>query len=433
MVLINTIILDTITGGVMSIGRLTHIQCQNAKCEPGSKGHKLSDGGNLYLYVQEKGKYWRLNYRFNGKQKTMALGVFPRVSLAGARERREAAKRMLEEGKDPNEEKKIEKLTKIVNYENNFENIAREWHDQRGHTWQPRHAERIMIRLENNVFPVIGKRPINDIKPIELLEGIARKIEGREAYDLAHRMIQTCGQVFRYAVATGRADRDITPDLRGALKNKKTVNHVRLSEADLPEFLRKLEDYDKDGGYLITKLAMKLLVLTFVRSAEIRGATWNEIDWEKKEWRIPAERMKMREEHIVPLCKQSIEILKQVKEITDQLYGDYLFPSRQSPRKIMSENTLMGVIKRLGFDGKTTAHGFRGMASTILNENGWRPDVIERQLAHCERDQVRAAYNHAQYLPERREMMDWWGNYVENALVNGNGKVIEANFKKGLL
>jgi integrase len=414
----------------MSIGKLTHIQCQNAKCESGSKGYKLSDGGNLYLYVQEKGKYWRLNYRFNGKQKTMAIGVFPRITLAMARDKREEAKLILDQGKDPNEEKKVGKLTKQVEYENNFENIAREWHSQNIHRWKPKHAARILIRLENNVFPFIGKRPIKAITPPELLV-VGRKVEQREAYDLAHRVLQTCSQIFRYAVATGRAERDITPDLRGALKTAKTVNHARLDESELPAFLKALECYEEVGGNTLTKLGLKLLVLTFVRNGELRGASWSEIDFDKKEWRIPAERMKAKEEHIVPLCKQSIKILLQIKEITDQVYGDYLFPSRQSPRKTMSENTFMSAIKALGYKDKTTAHGFRGMASTILNENGWRADVIERQLAHSERDQVRAAYNHAQYLPERRKMMDWWGDYVENAL-NSSGKVIKAKFGKAV-
>jgi integrase len=410
---------------IMGIGKLSHIACQNAKYNTDGKGNKLSDGGGLHLHVKESGKYWRLSYSFLGKQKTLALGVFPRITLAMARDKREEAKLILDQGKDPNEEKKIGKLTKQVNYENNFENLAREWHKQNIHAWKPKHAERLLIRLENNVFPLIGKRPIKALTPPELL-AVVRKVEERGAIDLAHRTMQVCSQIFRYAVATGRAERDITADLRGALKPAKSVNLARLNEADLPAFLRKLERYEEYGGGILTKLAFKIMILTFVRSGEIRGATWEEIDFEKAEWRIPAERMKMKELHVVPLARQTIEILKQVRELTKNNYGSYLFPSRQSPRKIMSENTFLKAIDILGYKGKTTGHGFRGVASTILNENSFRSDVIERQLAHGERDQIRAAYNHAQYLPERKIMMQWYADYIDNAL--DGGKVIEAKF-----
>lgn len=416
----------------MSSGKLTHIACKNAKYNSDGKGNLLSDGGGLFLQI-DKGdkKYWRLSYRFQGKQKRASFGVFPKVSLAEAREKREEAKRMISDGKNPNEEKKIAKLTKQVEYENNFENIAREWHEHQRHAWQPRHAERIMIRLENNIFPLIGGRPIKAITPPEIL-AVIRKVEERGAHDMAYRIKQFCSQIFRYAVATGRAERDITADLRGALIRKKTKNLARLSEAELPEFLQKLEVYDAEyGGNVLTKLGFKLLFLTFVRSAELREATWSEIDFDKKEWRIPAERMKMKEEHIVPLAKQSIELLKQIRELTATEYGDFIFPSRQSPRKTMSENTFLKVIDNLGYKGQTTAHGCRGTASTILNENGWRADVIERQLAHGERDQIRAAYNHAQYLPERVTMMQWWADYLDAARTGEKinpSNVIEGKF-----
>lgn len=396
----------------MTIGKLTALQCKNTKYNPDGKGNKLSDGGGLFMHVKEKGKYWRLNYRFLNKQKTLSLGVYPRISLSDARERREEAKKLLDKGIDPGEQKKVKKLELQTAYQNNFENIAREWHQSRNHAWQPKHAERILTRLEAHVFPKIGARPVKAVTPPELLAAI-RPIEDEGKYEMAHRMLQTCSQVFRYAVATGRAQRDITADLRGALKPVKSKNLARLSEAELPAFLQKLERYEEYGGHTLTKLAFKLLILTFVRSGEIRFATWDEINLDKKEWRIPAERMKMKEEHIVPLSKQSIEILKQIKEITDDCYGNHLFPSRQNPRKVMSENTFLRVIEVLGYKGKTTGHGFRGTASTILNEHGFKADVIERQLAHAERDQIRAAYNHAEYLKERREMMDWWGEYLD--------------------
>ena len=394
------------------VGKLNDKQCRSAKAE--TKAQKLADGGGMYLHVMPNGnKYWRLKYRFLGKEKLLALGVYPRVSLAEARDKRLAARKMLDQGQDPGEQKKLSKLEQHASYANNFANVAREWHKQKIHTWQPGHAKLIMKRLEDNIFPDIGRRPIDAIKPAELLEAI-RKVEKRGAYDLAHRMLQTSGQIFRYAVATGRAERDITPDLQGALKPAKSKTLAHLSEQELPAFLKKLERYDSEyQGYTLTKLAFKLLILTFVRSGEIRGAKWDEISWEKAEWRIPAERMKMKEQHIVPLSKQSLSILKEIKAITSNSPAGYIFPSQQSPRKMMSENTFLRVIENLGYKKKTTGHGFRSTASTILNENGFRPDVIERQLAHGERDQIRAAYNHAEYLAERREMMQWWGDYLE--------------------
>ena len=269
-----------------------------------------------------------------------------------------------------------------------------------------------MKRLGADIFPVVGARPIKDIKPVEILTAVQR-IEDRGSYDLAHRVMQSCSQIFKYAVATSRAERDITADLKGALKPAKSKGLAHLKERDLPDFLKKLEVYDSEfGGGTLTKLAFKLLVLTFVRSGEIRGAKWNEIDFEKEQWRIPADRMKMKEIHIVPLCLQSIAILKQIHALTFNGPDSYVFPSQQSPRKIMSENTFLRAIEVMGYKGKTTGHGFRSTASTILNENGFRADVIERQLAHGERDQIRVAYNHAQYLNERKDMMNWWGDYI---------------------
>lgn len=391
--------------------KLTNIQCKNAKYSSDGKGNKLSDGGGLFLHIQEKGKYWRMNYRFLGKQKTLALGVYPRMSLAEAREGRETAKKLLDAGKDPMETKKLDRLELQTNYENNFENLAREWHAHKIHTWKPVHAERILSRLERDIFPKIGARPICDVTAPELLDAV-RRVEARGNYDLAHRVMQTCGQVFRYAVATGRADKDITQDLKGALKPAKSKTLAYLSEEELPVFLKKLNRYEEYRGNTLTKLAFKFLVLTFVRSGEIRGAKWDEINWEKREWRIPADRMKMKEQHIVPLAPQAIAILREIHKFTGNGYSGYIFPSQQSFRKMMSENTFLRVIEVLGYKGRTTGHGFRSTASTILNENGFRSDVIERQLAHGERNQIRAAYNHAEYLEERREMMNWWADYI---------------------
>ena len=400
--------------------KLTDTGCKKAK--PTDKTRKLADGGGLYLEISPTGsKYWRMKYRFNRKESRLAFGVYPDVTLQEAREKRRAAKKMLDTGLDPNEQKKLGKLERRVNYENNFENVAREWHEQKYHTWKPIHAQRIIRRLENDIFPTVGSRPIKDIKPAEILSAI-KNVEARGVHDLAHRIMQTCSQIFKYAVATGRAERDVTVDLKGALKPAVSKGLAHLKESELPAFLKKLDVYDtKFGGHTLTKLAFKLLVLTFVRSGEIRGAKWEEIDFEKAQWRIPAERMKMKEIHIVPLCRQSIEILKELHELTYDKPSSYIFPSQQSPLRIMSENTFLRAIAIMGFKEKTTAHGFRSTASTIFNENGFRADVIERQLAHGERNQIRAAYNHAEYLKERKEMMDWWGNYVEKAARGKHG------------
>lgn len=395
--------------------KLTNTACKNARALP--KARKLADGNGLYLEVMPTGsKYWRLKYYFNGKEKRLALGVYPEVTLLEAREKARTAKKQLAEGHDPVAVKKLTKIERQTNYDNSFDKLAREWHAHKYHTWTPAHAAKILKRLEANVFQHIGTRPVKMITPPELL-AVVRHIEKREVHELAHRVMQTCSQVFRYAVATGRAERDVTQDLRGALKPIRSQNYSHLREKELPDFLKKLSRYEQDyKGTALTRLAFQLLVLTFVRSGEIRGAYWSEIDWDKAQWRIPAERMKMKEQHIVPLSTQSIAVLKQLHELTGDSYSGYIFPSQQNPRKIMSENTFLKALDIMGYKGKATAHGFRATASTILNEHNFRPDVIERQLAHAERDQVRSAYNHAEYLPERREMMQWWGDYIEQAL-----------------
>jgi len=388
---------------------LTDTTVRTAKAK--DKQYKLSDAAGLYLLVQPNGKkYWRLKYYFAGKEKLLSIGVYPLVSLSEAREKGLLAKKQLIHNIDPSEHKKKQKLKNSVNAENSFKSIAIEWHNNQKHRWTFRHAVYVLRRIEADIFPILASRPINEIKAPELL-AVLRLIETRGAIDIAHRVLQTCGQIFRYAVATGRAERDISADLRGALKTRKKENYSRLEAKELPEFLSKLEEYD---GELQTKLALKFLLLTFVRTGELRGARWEEIDFEKKEWRIPAERMKMRELHIVPLSTQSLDVLKELQIINGQ--KDYLFPNRNKPMTFISENTLLYAIYRMGYHLRATVHGFRATASTILNEHGFKPDVIERQLAHCERNKVRASYNHAQYLPERREMMQWWGNYLDKLI-----------------
>ncbi|MET0154607.1 MAG: integrase arm-type DNA-binding domain-containing protein [Rickettsiales bacterium] len=379
--------------------------CRNAKAE--EKPRRISDEKCLYLEVSPSGgKYWRMKYRFAGKEKRLAIGVYPEVSLKQAREKRDAARTLLEEGKDPSHEKKRKKLEEQIAAVNAFEAVAREWHENQSLGWTPRHAASVIKRIEADIFPALGFRPINEITPPELLAAL-RQIEKRGALDIAGRALQTCGQVFRYAVATGKAGRDISADLRGALKKRKSLNRANLDAEELPEFLHKLQHYEGDP---VTRLALRFLILTFVRTAELRGARWEEINAEKAEWRIPAERMKMRDPHIVPLCRQALAVLEELKPHTG--FREHIFPNSVKPSKVMSENTMLFAMYRMGYHSRATPHGFRATASTILNEHGFRADFIERQLAHAERNKVRAAYNHAQYLPERREMMQWWGDYI---------------------
>jgi integrase len=387
---------------------LTDVAIRNAK--PKDKPFKLSDGGGLFLWVQPSGgKWWRYKYRFAGKEKLLAIGAYPDVSLAEARERHAAARKTLAVGNDPGEAKKEAKRQLLLNTENTFEAVAREWYDHRKHKWVTGYAASMMKRLERHVFPKLGSRSIAAITPPELL-AVLRVIEQGDALDLARRMMQTCGQIFSYAIATGRAERNPVPDLRGALKTPVFSHHAYLNEADLPEYLKKLAAYD---GAEQTKLALRFLMLTFVRTSELRAAEWTEINWDKAEWRIPGERMKMKELHIVPLSRQAVAVLRELQKLTGE--RTYLFPNQQKPKNYMSENTMLYALYRMGYHSRTTGHGFRSTASTILNENGFPSDVIERQLAHSERNAVRAAYNHAQYLPERRKMMQWWADYLDAA------------------
>ncbi len=388
---------------------LTSTTIRNAK--PKSKPFKLSDGGGLFLLVQPNGKkWWRYKYRFAGKEKLLALGSFPDVALTKARELHHEARKTLAAGCDPSEARKEAKRQVAIKAENDFETIAREYHGQHVHEWTPHYAKDVLNRLETHLFPKLGKRPIADITSLEVLEAL-RVIEKSGALDMAQRMMQTCAQVFRYAVTTGRAERNPVTDLRGALKPPVRKHHSYLDANQLPDYLRNLDAYP---GATQTKLALKFLLLTFVRTTELRGAEWKEINFDNADWRIPAERMKMKDPHIVPLSCQAIAVLKELQAHTGN--RKHLFPNQNKPSTFMSENTMLYALYRMGYHSRTTGHGFRATASTILNENGFTPDLIERQLAHCERNKVRAAYNHAQYLPERRKMMQWWADYLDCAI-----------------
>lgn len=377
--------------------------------KPKTKPFKVADGGGLFLLVQPTGaKWWRYKYRFNGKEKLMALGAYPTVTLREARNRHHNARKLVEAGSDPSEAKRESKRRLKLKAENTFEALAREWCESRKEVWVTSYSEDMVARLERHIYPKLGHRPVAEISAPELLEAV-RAVEESGARDMAKRLVQVSGQVFRYAIATGRAERNPAGDLRGALKPVARKHQAHLKEAELPEFLQKLESYD---GHPQTKLAMRLLLLTFVRTIELRGAKWTEVDFEKAEWRIDAGRMKMREAHIVPLSKQAVVILEALKKLSG--HREFVFPNLQRAFGCMSENTVLYALYRMGYHSRATGHGFRSTASTILNENGFAPDVIERQLAHCERNKVRAAYNHAQYLPERRKLMQWWADYLDD-------------------
>ena len=385
---------------------LSDAKIRNAKPKP--KPYKLTDGEGMFLLIHANGgKYWRFKYRFLGRERIMAFGTYPDVGIAEARELRAQARKVLAAGKDPGEAKKTAKRLAVLNNDNKFESIAREWHEKRKHEWKPSSASTALTRLESHVFPRLGHRPITEITAPEILS-MLRVVESRGALDTAQRLMQMCGQIFMYAIATGRAERNPVPDLRGAIKTPVTKHHAYLKASELPEFLEKLQAYD---GHHQTKLALRLLLLTFVRTIELRAAEWTEFNFDKAEWRIPAERMKMKEQHLVPLSPQAVELLRELQKATGN--RQYLFPNQHNPLSFMSENTMIFALYRMGYHSKATGHGFRSTASTILNENGFHADVIERQLAHTERNQVRAAYNHAQYLPERRKMMQWWADYLD--------------------
>ena len=391
---------------------LTDIKCKAA--QPKIKQYKLSDSEGLYLLIKQSGgKYWQMKYRYAGKEKILSIGKYPEISLQEAREKKYEARKLLRENIDPSAEKKAAKHQILLGSENSFKSIATEWHEKQKHLWTALHAKKVMKRLERDMFPFIGDMPIDKITAPYLLS-ILRRIEAKDAIDLAHRTQQTAGQIFRYAIATGKAKHNIAADLKGAIKPIKKQSYARLKEEELPEFLEKLENYEGD---IQTKIATKLLILTFVRTNELRAAKWEEINFDKAEWRIPAERMKMRETHIVPLSEQVQKLFAEQKQISGAL--EHIFPNRNRPITFISENTILYALYRMGYHTRTTAHGFRATASTILNENNFRPDVIERQLAHGERNKVRASYNFAQYLPERREMMQWWADYITNLTNKG--------------
>lgn len=401
---------------------LTDTACKNTK--PAAKPYKKADAHGLYLQVMPNGaKYWRHKYRFLGKEKLLALGVYPEVSLADARSKRDEARKLLDNGIDPSMAKAEQKQLASLNAENTFKAIALEWHETNKERWTPAYAANILHRMEIDIFPKIGSLPVADVKPPQLLTTI-KAIEKRGAQEVAHRLLQNCGQIFRYAIVTGRADRNPAADLRGALKPLKHSHFAALEAKDLPEFLQALE---RNAARLFpqTRLAILLMAMTFVRTSELINAKWEEFDLDAKEWVIPAHRMKMRKAHIVPLSTQAIEALRELQSISGQ-FG-WVFPSVQKMSRPISNNTILKALERMGYKGKATGHGFRALAmSTIKEKLNYRHEVVDRQLAHAPRNKVDAAYDRAQFLPERRKMMQDWSNYLDVAA--SQGKVLYARF-----
>ncbi|EFA6513743.1 tyrosine-type recombinase/integrase, partial [Escherichia coli] len=375
--------------------------------KPREKAYKLADGAGLYLEVVPSGsRYWRMKYRFNGKEKRMAFGVYPAVSLAQARALRDDAKKKLAEGIDPSLAKKEEKLVRDVQLNNTFQAVALEWHGTKVSRWSEGYASDIIEAFNKDIFPYIGQQPVNEIKPLVLLN-VLRRIESRGATEKAKKVRQRCSEVFRYAIVTGRAEYNPAADLTSAMSGHESKHYPFLTVEELPDFFKALAGYT---GSPLVVLAARLLILTGVRTGELRGAFWSEFDLEKAVWEIPAERMKMKRPHLVPLSTQALEIVQQLKVMSGQY--PLVFPGRNDPRKTMSEASINQVFKRIGYTGRVTGHGFRHTMSTILHEEGFNTAWIETQLAHVDKNAIRGTYNHALYLEGRREMMQWYADYI---------------------
>lgn len=395
---------------------LTDTFVKNAKPSGSATGDKHTDGLGLYLHVKEAGKYWRMNYRFLGKQKTLALGVYPAVSLAKARQRRDKARELLADNIDPSTAKREEKQAQTIAAANTFEAVARVWLAKSAATRAASTQGKVTTWLEKNVFPAIGKMPITTIGPRDVLAAV-RKMEERGAIDSAHRVKQICGQVFRFAVADGMAERDVTTDLRGALAAVPAGHFPAITEPkEAGGLMRSIFAYT---GHPCTVAALKLTPLVFVRPGELRTAEWAEINLDAAEWRIPGSKMKMKMDHLVPLSAQAVEILRGVHPITG--HGRFVFPSMRTGERPMSENTINAALRGMGYSKDVhTAHGFRAMARTMMDEvMGERVDLIEHQLAHAVKDTNGRAYNRTAHLPARRELMQRWADYLDKLRIGG--------------
>ncbi len=393
---------------------LTDTICKNAK--PKEKPYKLADSGGLYLHVMPNGaRYWRLKYRINSKEKLLALGTYPFVTLAEAREERESAKKLLSKSIDPSETKRDQKKNVIRDATNTFKAVALEWVELKKETWSESYHLTVLQRLNKDIFPFIGKDKVDTIEAPDLLIALKR-MEKREALDLASRCRSLCVQIFRYAIQTGKCKNNPAADLQGAIKSRRTKHFAAISPKEIPELLKALDNNDA-RLYPRTRRAIKLSMLTFVRPGELRQAMWDEIDFDKKVWVIPAERMKSRREHIVPLSDQAIEILIQQKEETGRIKTKYVFPSQINPNEPMSDGTVRVALQKLGFRDRMTAHGFRALARTAIREElEYDPDIIEAQLAHKPIGALGAAYDRSQFIKKRQMMMQQWADYLEALL-----------------
>lgn len=406
------------------MGKLTATGVKNAKRADKAKH---ADGGGLYLLIKtNESKCWRYDYRYAGKRKTLALGTYPDVTLAGARRAHQSAREQLAKGIDPAESKRLEKLTKRLESADSFEAVAIEWFAAHQSDKSEGYRARAQRLLKKDLYPSLGRRPIGQITAPELLMAL-RKIEARGAIDMAHRAKQTAGQVFRYAIATGRAERDPSSDLKGALKSRTKTHYAAIT--DPIEVGRLLLAIDTFQGTPVVKTALQLSPLLFQRPGEIRAMEWKEINWESNQWELPAEKMKMREPHIVPLCSQAVTLLKALEPLTGR--GRYVFPSARGGSRPLSDNGVRVALRTMGYSNdKMTPHGFRAMARTILDEVlGFRVDWIEHQLAHAVKDVNGRAYNRTRHLQGRREMMQQWADYLDHLRARAaGGKVIPAHF-----
>jgi integrase len=378
--------------------------------KPAKGAYKIADGEGLYIRVTSSGgRLWAIAYRYGGKQKSLSIGKYPIVSLLDARRARDEAKRLLASGIDPSAARKKERRQRTMASANTFEAVANEWFSLNSERWVQKYSVRLRSRLDDDLLPALGHRPISEIEPLEVLDAI-RKIEKRDAIEMGRRVMQMAGSIFRYGVATARCSRDITADLKGALRPPKQTKHrTALPASELPTFVKALQNYDGDE---VTKLAMQLLLLTFVRTSEVRFARWSEfegLDSANALWRIPAGRMKMRRDHLVPLSPQAVSIVKRLRSLSKS--EGFVFPGGNKDG-VMSENTLLFAIYRMGYHKRATVHGFRATASTILNEAQFNRDWIEMQLAHFD-NSVRGIYNSAEWLPQRQSMKCWWADYLE--------------------
>lgn len=400
---------------------LTDLEIRRSK--PLDKPYTLNDGNGLSLLIEPNGsRGWRFRYRFDGKPKMLSLGTYPLTSLTEARQKRDEAKKLVAAGINPSDVRKRDKQDRQNEISNTFEAIAREWYEKRIDRWSVSYSEEMLKTFEADVFPYIGGRPIAEIKPMELM-GVLSRLDERGATEKLRKVRQRCGEVWRYAIVTGRAEYNPAPDLASAFSPHKKEHYAFLKTEELPEFFRTLNTY---SGSIVVKLAMRLQVLTGLRPGELRQGQWSEIDFEKRLWEVPPARMKKRRPHCVPLSDQAIAILEQLKPITGQY--PFIFPGRIHHSKPMSEMAMNVLIRRIGYAGRVTGHGFRHTMSTILHEQGYNTAWIETQLAHVDKNSIRGTYNHAQYLDGRREMLQWYADYMA-ALENGEN-VVHGSFGK---